>query len=325
MIYIGIALFCLLAVYFFMPRRAPALPLVRRINAGLYAAFGVFVAGIMLGFLHSGAWIFGGIAGALAIIAATGMEVVQPDRAGHMQFGRWVGVVDPGWHFPIAFISECCHRPGKDLTLDLGTMKVFTSRKTAITAKVTINYRLMPTDEDIKLACLRLPKNFTDAEVFFREAAESEVRSVLGKKDFGGLIPEQETLEKEMKEKIANDYKEWGFEVFGVKIRDFDEEVESEAERIRVQGLAQAQVRLEEAKAYQNNYPLAIATAVAALADGLSRMGGREKKKKKNGDGGQSENETDDAADQQNPLVSAAQDAAEALRGITGRRGRRRS
>ena len=288
---------------------------VRRVDAGLYVAFGFFVAGFVLGFLHSGAWVFGGIAGALAVIASTGIEVVQPDRAGHMQFGRYIGSVDPGWHFPIAGISDCFHRPGKDLRLDLGTMNVFTSRKTPITAKVTVTYRLGSTDADLQNACLRLPKDFTEAEVMFREAAESEVRSVLGKEDFGGMIPEQEKLEEDARKKIADDYAQWGFEVTGVKIRDFDEEVESEAMRIRIQGLAEADVRKANAEVLKDNWQAAAVTIGDSLAKAYS--GGKGKKKSQDKQGEESGDED------KNPLTAVVDSVTDAARGLAGGRRRR--
>ncbi len=289
---------------------------VRRVDAGLYVAFGFLFAGLVLGFLHSGAWVFGGIAGALAVVASTGIEVVQPDRAGHMRFGRYVGSVDPGWHFPIAGISDCFHRPGKDLRLDLGTMTVFTSRKTPITAKVTVNYRLGSEDVDLQNACLRLPKNFTEAEVMFREAAESEVRSVLGKEDFGGMIPEQEKLEEKARKKIADDYSQWGFKVTGVKIRDFDEEVESEAMRIRIQGLAEADVRKANAEVLKDNWQAAAVTIGDSLAKAYSGGGkGKKKQQDKQSEGGGDEDK--------NPLTTVVDSVADAARGLVGGRRRR--
>lgn len=284
---------------------------VRRVDAGLYVAFGFLLAGLILGFLYSGAWVFGGIAGALAVIALTGIEVVQPDRAGHMRFGRYIGSVDPGWHFPIAGISDCFHRPGKDLRLDLGAMNVFTSRKTPITAKVTVNYRLGSTDADLQNACLRLPKNFTEAEVMFRETAESEVRSVLGKEDFGGMIPEQEKLEEDARRKIADDYAQWGFEVTGVKIRDFDEEVESEAMRIRIQGLAEADVRKANAEVLKDNWQAAAVT----IGDSLSKAysGGGKRKDPQAQQGSDASRNT-----KQNPVSAVVQGVADAARRLTG-------
>ncbi|TSC72794.1 MAG: hypothetical protein G01um101470_280 [Parcubacteria group bacterium Gr01-1014_70] len=292
---------------------------VHRIDAGLYVAVAFLVAGVTLGVLHSGAWIFGGIALALIIIGSTMMEVTEPDRAGYMLFSRYIGPIDSGWHFPIAGIMDCCHRPGKDLTLDLGTMKVFTSRKTPITAKVTVNYRLGSTADDLKNACLRLPKNFAEAEKMFRETAESEIRSVLGKGDFGKLIPEQEILEKQAKEKIADDYKQWGFEVTGVKIRDFDEEVESEAMRIRIQGLAEADVRKANAEVLKDNWQAAAVTIGDSLARAYSGGSGKKGKKKPQEDGG---DEAEDKTDQ-NPVSAVVQGVAQAVRGAVGGRRRR--
>lgn len=291
---------------------------VRRVDAGLYVAFSFLVVGIMLGFLYSWAWVCGGLLGAIAVFASTGMEVVQPDRAGYMRFGRYRGAVDPGWHFPIKGIMECCHRPGKDLRLDLGEMKVFTKRKTAVTAKVTVYYRLGPTDVDLENACLYLPKDFTEAEVMFRDAAESEVRSVLGTEDFGGLIPEQERLEEMAKTKIADDYKKWGFVMVGVKIRDFDEETESEAARIRIQGLAEADVREANARILKDNWQAAAVT----IGDSFARAylsGGKGKKKETS-----SQEEEKEGEDAQNPLTAAVQGVAQAVRGAVGGRGKRR-
>lgn len=291
----------------------------RRVDAGLYVAFCFLVAGIVLGLLHSGAWVFGGIAGFLAVIAGTMMEIVEPDRAGYLRFGRYIGPLDPGWHFPISGIMECCHVPGKEIKVDLPDESVYTEEETNLGAKYLVTIRLGDTNEDLKRAVLRLTRKFEETMDLFKKIAAGELRTVLGKRSFKALNKEQENLESEAKILLENDFAEYGFKVVGVKIYDFTEETKSEAARIRAQGLARADVRIKEAEAFKDNYPLALAsvgTVIVEALSGGSRKKGKEKKDKEEG----AEKKDDDA---QNPVVAVVTDAAEAVRDAIGRRGRR--
>ena len=291
---------------------------MRRINAGLYVAFGLLVAGITLSILHSGAWFFAGLAGTLAVLGSTMMEITEPDRGAYMLFGRYMGAVDPGWHFPIGGIMDCCHRPGKDVELDLGEQEVFTAEETGVTAKVLVTIRLGADDEDLKKACLRLPKTFDDALPIFMKKAASEIRSVVGKKSFQSLIPEQEKLEEEALKLLKNDFAEYGFVVVGVKIYDFNEEVKSEAARIKIQGLAEAEVRKANAAVLKDNWQAAAVTIGDSLARAYSSSSGGKKKKN---------NPPQESADEQeadkNPVAAVVDSVAQAARDLAG--GRRRS
>jgi len=309
-------------------QRRPAVPVaaaqpVRRINDGLYIAFGFLVAGIVLGFLHSGAWVFGGIAGALAVVAGTGVEVVQPDRAGHMQFGRYIGSVDRGWQFPIWGFSDCFHIPGKDIKVDLPKESLYTGEETDLGGGILVIVRLGETDDDLKKAALRLTRDFEETMGLFKKMAAAELRTVVGKRSFKALNKIQEKLEEEARTLLKNDFAEYGFKVVGVKIYDFTETTKSEAARIRSHGLARAEVRIKEAEAFKDNYPLAIATVGTVLADALAGGGpsgkGKKKPQGKQEDGG---DEAEDKTDQ-NPVSAVVQGVADAARGLVGGRRRR--
>lgn len=294
---------------------------IRHVHAGLYVAFGFLVAGLTLYFLHSGAWVVGGIGAALAVIAGTMMEVTQPDRAGYMRFGRYVGPLDPGWHFPIGGIMECCHVPGKEIKVNLPDESVYTKEETDLVAKYLVTIRLGDTDEDLKRAVLRLTRKWEETMDLFQKIAAGELRTVLGKRSFRELNEEQEKLELEAKLLLENDFAEYGFKVISVKIYDFTEETKSEAARILAQGLARANVRIKEAEAFKDNYPLALASVGTVVADALSGSNRKGRGKKDDKEGGD-EKKDDDA---QNPVVAAVTGATEAVRDVIGGRRKRRS
>jgi len=201
-------------------------------------------------------------------------EIKEPEVGFLFQMGKYKGKLKPGWHLGLPFIW------GVE-TRTTGTQEIifkeqmYTKARKAIGLRGGIYYRMVNPENAITL-----PKNIIKSRI--KNVVLSKLKGKIGEMAFDELLRERGGVEKKVKQD-ANDKDELGkdgYEVTGIEITDLNEQIESEAAKIKEIGEAEAEIDKKKAEAIaeplKNNYPAAITMAARAIGD---KIVSRSKKK----------------------------------------------
>jgi len=203
---------------------------------------------------------------ALLILTGSALKIIKEPEIGFLwQMGHFKGRLNPGWHLGLPFVWEIEVRTFATQEI-IFTEEMYTQAKKEIALRGAIYYRMT----DPKKA-ITLPVETVKSRI--KNVTLSKIKGKIGEMLFEKLLKERGVVEDTIKIE-ANREGELGsdgYEVTGVEIADFKEQIESKAAKIKEIGGAEAEVDKKKAEALaeplKDNYPAAIAMAAGTIGD----------------------------------------------------------
>lgn len=209
-------------------------------------------------------------------------EIKSPDIAFLFKMGKFVGELGPGWYVTIPHLWQIEKIPANWLQVDMkGDM--YTKEKTLICVHARVKFRVNKAKLDEVL--LMMPEEMmARAKVI----GLSALRGAVGSSSFQTLVEDKGELERSVVkgdkvkkiQGLKGEFAEHGYDFGDFKINDFDEGIQSEAERVKYLGKARGEAAAALAQPLKDNLPAALANIAGTLAESVLAIFGAGKKGK---------------------------------------------
>lgn len=220
---------------------------------------------------------------ALLIFTGSTLKIIEEPEVGFFwQMGVFKGMLGPGLYLGLPPFWKIEVRTLATQEIPF-TEEMYTQAKRAIILRGAIYYRMTNPKKAITL-----PVEKVESRV--KNVALSKIKGKIGTMPFEELLKERGAVEDDIKKAInaENELGADGYEVSGIEIADFKEEIESKAAAIKEIGGAEAEVDRKKAEAVaeplKGNYPAAIAMALGTIGEKI--IGGILEMVKKESKGG---------------------------------------
>lgn len=148
----------------------------------------------------------------LLIVLSSIKQINQYERGVKFLFGKYVGMMDPGWHiiFPVI---ESFQR------VDIRTKAVAVPEQEAIT-KDNVSTKISAV---IYYKVINASKAILDVENFYfavDQLAQTTMRNVVGEVELNELLINRDTTAQRIRDIVESTTKSWGLEVLSVELKD---------------------------------------------------------------------------------------------------------
>ena len=202
-------------------------------------------------------------------------EIKSPDIAFLFKMGKFVGELEPGWYITIPHFWEIERIPTSWLQIDMeGDM--YTKEKTLICVHARVKFRV--NKDELEKTLLMMPN---EIEKRAKIIGLSALRGAVGGSSFGELVEDKGKIEEKINGILAKEFEEHGYKYGDFKINDFDEQIQSEAEKVKFLGKARGEAAEAIAKPLKDNLPAALANIAGTVSESVSAIFGGGKKKAK--------------------------------------------
>lgn len=232
-------------------------------------------------------------------------EIKSPNIAFLFRMGKFVhGMLGPGWYVTIPHFWDIEQIPTSWIQKDMkGDM--YTKEKTLICVHGRIKYRVNKNALDKVL--LMMPREMESRAAVI---SMSSLRGAVGSSPFETLVGDKGAIEKSIDELLAKEFEEHGYEYGDFKINDFDEQIQSEAEKIKILGKARGTAAEALATPLKDNLPAALANIASTVTESLGSIFRTGKPRKK---------EEVEKPEQSEPKDEILRELSENLKKLVGR------
>lgn len=207
------------------------------------------------------------LVGVLFFLIASAIKVVKEyQRVVIFRFGRYVGTRGPGIIIIIPIIERVERRVSvRTEVIDVPTQEMITRDRVPVKVDAVILFRVMdPMKSVIEIR---------DYLYGTTQLAQTTLRGIVGKNDFGELITNREKINEELQKIIDSHTDPWGIKVSGVEVKNVDytevemrralakkaeADIEREAKVIHADGELMASQKLSEAASIIGKNPIAL-------------------------------------------------------------------
>ena len=194
--------------------------------------------------------LFGSIIGSatLALLAFSFVEITDPNIGFLFVRGKLRGQLEPGWYIIIPFVWDIDYKSTEKIRCAIpeDLQNMYTKDKTPIKVKAICFFHVVDLTKAIYIS---------DDEI--KEKVEalmaSQTKTTVGEKSFVDLITHQSALENNILVQICDEIERNGYTATTLELTDFDEQVESEAAKIKKIGVAKADALGKKTKAVVSN------------------------------------------------------------------------
>ncbi|MCK5268624.1 MAG: slipin family protein, partial [Spirochaetes bacterium] len=156
------------------------------------------------------------LVGVLFFLIASAIKVVKEyQRVVIFRFGRYVGTRGPGIIIIIPLIERVERRVSiRTEVIDVPTQEMITKDRVPVKVDAVILFRVMdPMKSVIEIR---------DYLYGTTQLAQTTLRGIVGKNDFGELITNREKVNEELQKIIDSHTDPWGIKVSGVEVKNVD-------------------------------------------------------------------------------------------------------
>jgi regulator of protease activity HflC (stomatin/prohibitin superfamily) len=139
-------------------------------------------------------------------------QINEYQRGLLFQYGKFKGMVNPGWKFIIPFIQNMTIIDIRTKTVDLSDQEAMTSENVSVRIGAVVFFKVL----DAKKAVLEV-ENFHWA---ISQMAETTMRSVVGEIPLNELLSNRDAVSTKIEKIIKPKAEEWGLEIVGVELKD---------------------------------------------------------------------------------------------------------
>ena len=150
---------------------------------------------------------------------ATGIVIVQQqERMVVQRFGRYVKVMEPGFHFLIPVIYSGTKVPTFEITQRVPTQKYITTDNVVVDMDFVIYYQVLPDGDNPRRAVL----DVANVEAAVINLAVAELRSIIGNITLADALAEREKIQGQLQLTLDENTGRWGVKVRNVAINEID-------------------------------------------------------------------------------------------------------
>ncbi len=156
--------------------------------------------------------LFGVLAAAIILIAATGFRVVRPFEKGLIEFlGRYEKTVDSGLRWVMPFVKRIIKVDMREQVVDVQPQEVITKDNVAVTVDAVIYYEA--TDP------VKLKYNVGQFILAVTKLAQTNLRNVVGDLDLDAALTSREVINAKLRQILDDATDKWGVRVVRVEIQ----------------------------------------------------------------------------------------------------------
>lgn len=149
----------------------------------------------------------------LVLLLFLGIRVIfEYKRALKFRFGKYIGIVEPGFRWIIPVIETLQIVDIRIITINILSQEVMTEDNVPCSIDGVLFFKVT----DPEKAVLEV-EDFTFA---ITQLAQAALRDVCGKVELDTILSKREEMGKNIKENVDQEIREWGIEVIDVKIKD---------------------------------------------------------------------------------------------------------
>lgn len=139
-------------------------------------------------------------------------QVDEYERGLLFQFGKFQGMINPGWRVIIPFVQRMVIIDIRTKTVELSDQEAMTSENVSVKIGAVVFYKVI----DAKSAVLEV-ENFQWA---ISQLSETTMRSVVGEIPLNQLLSNRDAVSEKIESIIKSKATEWGLEIVGVELKD---------------------------------------------------------------------------------------------------------
>jgi regulator of protease activity HflC (stomatin/prohibitin superfamily) len=148
----------------------------------------------------------------IGFLIITVRQVNQYERGVKLTFGRFSGLVDPGWRFVIPVIQRMKKVDIRVKAVDVPDQEAITRDNVSCRINAVIYYKVV----DAGKAILEV-ENFWNA---ISQLAQTTMRNIVGELTLDELLSQRDQASNRIKEIIEANAKAWGLEILNVELKD---------------------------------------------------------------------------------------------------------
>ena len=175
-------------------------------------------------------------------------QVDQFERGVKFQFGKFVGIVDPGWRIVIPVIQSMRKVDMRTKVIDVPTQDAITKDNISIRINAVLFFNVFDAGKSVVAV--------EDYRFAISQLAQTTMRNAVGEVTLDGLLAERESISSKIQSVVEEASDCWGVKVQNVELRDvlLPEEMkrvlarEAEAEREKRAVITKAQGEVEAAE-----------------------------------------------------------------------------
>ena len=151
----------------------------------------------------------------IAVTFFAGIRVIdQYDRGVKFRFGKFIGVLEPGFRWIIPIVERIEIVDIRVITADVPSQEVMTQDNVPIKVNGVVFFKVLMADQ----AVLEV-KEYRYA---VSQLAQSALRDMCGKAELDDVLAKREEIGKKIREVVDEETDPWGIKVTDVKIKDIE-------------------------------------------------------------------------------------------------------
>lgn len=155
-------------------------------------------------------WILAAIA--LLIVLASIKQVNQYERGVKFTFGRYTGIMDPGWRLVFPIIQFYKKVDMRLKAVDVPDQKAITRDNVSVNVNAVIYYSVFSAE----LAILQIE----DFQYAISQYAQTTMRNIVGEATLDELLANRDKIADRIREIVDKETDAWGLKVHNVELKD---------------------------------------------------------------------------------------------------------
>ncbi len=150
----------------------------------------------------------------LGILASSIKQVNQYDRGVKFRFGKYIGLMSPGWRLVIPIIESWRRVDLRVKTVDVTTQECVSKDNISI----KVNAVLYDKVADASKAILEV-EHFSFA---VSQLAQTTMRNIVGEFELDEILQQREEISKKIAQIVDKDTDQWGIKVTKIELKDIE-------------------------------------------------------------------------------------------------------
>ena len=192
--------------------------------------------------------LFFGVPALLFLMLLTIKQIDQYERGVKFQFGKYKGIMNPGWRIVIPVIQSYRKVDMRVKAVDVPDQEAMTKDNISATINAVLYYKVSSAEKAIL--------EVENYEYAMGQLAQTTMRNAVGEADLDELLSKRDEVSRKIKESVDTATDPWGISVLGVELKDIvlpqemkrtiSKQAEAERERRAVVIKAEGEVQAAE-------------------------------------------------------------------------------
>jgi regulator of protease activity HflC (stomatin/prohibitin superfamily) len=148
----------------------------------------------------------------LAVLLLSIKQINQYERGIKFSFGKYTGVMDPGWRLVVPIIQSYQKVDIRTKAVDVPDQEAITKDNVSASISAVIYYKVT----DATKAVLEVQDFF----FAIHQLAQTTMRNVIGEVELNELLANRDSIAQRIKEIVGETTTSWGLEVLSVELKD---------------------------------------------------------------------------------------------------------